>query len=327
MDHLHHDNINIDDNSVPRNSKLEEEMDLSTPMPSRKRKMSQSIDHSPAKRTFTGSDLCDDKPSSSFVSYSKSYIPQSFMSILPHTNVRANGKLADEVQKNYSEIKNYLSDKHPLFFFDSIINILNGANISSGKRVLVYDEFGGLITVSALKLLKGNGEVWFLFEKFNSQSCPAFKAIDSSKELNTFRLIRLSSVTNILPSALMKGPSQVNDMIDDESMDCESSVTIRPRRLEFIPKKIDVLPRFESLLVLSDMISPVSFLEAFYNCLLPSATVAVFTHSEEEAQMVQAFLIAANARNINVLPMTTFRNQYEETFEAIGHYINAIKSS
>jgi hypothetical protein len=69
MDHLHHDNINIDDNSAPRNSKLEEEMDLSTPMPSRKRKMSQSIDHSPAKRTFTGSDLCDDRPSSSFVSF------------------------------------------------------------------------------------------------------------------------------------------------------------------------------------------------------------------------------------------------------------------
>uniref|UniRef100_A0AC34FVH9 tRNA (adenine(58)-N(1))-methyltransferase non-catalytic subunit TRM6 n=1 Tax=Panagrolaimus sp. ES5 TaxID=591445 RepID=A0AC34FVH9_9BILA len=318
MDHSNHNNVN--DHSSPKSFKSEEKMDSATHVPSRKRKISHSFDTASAKRSFTGADFCDQSASPSYVSCSTSYLPASFVH---HTPVRMTNEFVDEVCNNYSDIRKHIPAKHPIFSNNAIINIMTCASVTPGNRILVYDELGGMATVSALKLLKDDGEIWFLFERFSSQSCPAFKAIDSSKELNTFRLIRLSTITNVLPSAITDGSSKLNTVIDDESMDCEDgTVATRPRRLEFIPEKTDILPRFETILILSDMISPVSFLETFYNFLLPSASIVVFTHSLEEAQMVQAFLVAAKAKGISVESMSTFRGETTEH----GHFIHANKS-
>ncbi|KAK6727640.1 hypothetical protein RB195_005373 [Necator americanus] len=169
---------------------------------------------------------------------------------------------------------------------DQLGMILQLAGIHYGKNVLLFDQVLGLVSAAVIDRLDGQGSCIHLHRGLIAQSIPCVHSMNFSEEkLSTFLPVRIAS----LLGTAKQDDDLKEDGADDEQMeeeDCEGAGHDRAEG-PTAARKADRLARekrglalleegFDSLIIATRTVDPISVLQAVFLKLRPSGSVVVY---------------------------------------------------
>uniref|UniRef100_A0A914YF75 tRNA (adenine(58)-N(1))-methyltransferase non-catalytic subunit TRM6 n=1 Tax=Panagrolaimus superbus TaxID=310955 RepID=A0A914YF75_9BILA len=252
--------------------------------------------------------------------------------------------IAQTIYRRNSETASFLRP-------DMLSSMLYYASIIGGSKVLVYDESCGLISAAVLQRLDGKGELYLLYKNLTFNSHEALQAMNFNPiETMPFRPIRLSNLAKVIvketplpphgmptvdtttaSTAVSAAPPKESFNYSDENLFAEVDIK---EQLIWIHERILDRSFLDSIIIVSNAVSPLELLQHTFKSLRSSGTVVVYTVIQEEICEIYTFLEENGAINIQIQEqsnreMQILRDRCHpmlQTHVASGYLITAIKT-